>query len=245
MESQKKTSNRSGLQTDDIPVAGFTPLTTIDYPGELAAVVFLQGCPWRCGYCQNSELLPRREVGDLDWTELLSWLKTRTGLLDAVVFSGGEPTLHRGLESAIKQVRSLGYKVGLHTAGIYPQRLKGILPLLDWVGLDIKSARRDYESITGVKGSDERAWKSARYVVESQVDYEFRTTLHPDMLNREQLSSLQDELIDVGAKKFVIQECVLKGCLDESRRISHARKPGDLFLHRIGEPFDQFGLRSS
>ena len=228
-----------------LPVAGLTPLTTIDFPGELAAVIFLQGCPWRCGYCQNGELLARKPAGLLDWTEILAWLKTREGLLDAVVFSGGEPTLHRGLEAAIVQVKSLGYKVGLHTAGIYPERLKLLLPLLDWVGLDIKSARRDYQRITGVRGSARRAWKSARYLLDSGVAHEIRTTVHPDMLNQQQVSRLADELLDLGAHRFVIQQCVLKGCLDESRRVSHARKPDEFFLHQLGSSFPHFEVRRS
>lgn len=231
-------------ETDELQVAGFTPLTTIDYPGELAAVIFLQGCPWRCGYCQNSELLPRK-AGELDWTELLGWLKRRKGLLDAVVFSGGEPTLHRGLNDAIQQVKSLGYKVGLHTAGIYPERLKALLPLLDWVGLDIKSACRDYENITGVKGSGDRAWKSARYLINSGVEHEFRTTVHPDMLNQYQLFFLREELVRLGAQNVVMQECVLENCLDESRRQSHTRRAEAHFLQQIGKSFERFEVRSA
>ena len=155
-------------------------MTSIDFPGELSCVVFLQGCPWRCGYCQNSELQSRQADNLLHWPDILAWLRSRQGLLDAVVFSGGEPTLQRGLGEALKQVRALGYKTGLHTAGIYPQRLQKLLPLVDWVGLDIKAPFAEYDRISGVPGSAERAWRSARYLAESGTRFEVRTTVHPE-----------------------------------------------------------------
>ena len=142
-----------------VEVGGLTPLTTIDYPGELAAVLFLQGCPWRCGYCHNQELMPRRSPFAIPWSRVIELLGQRLGLLDAVVFSGGEPTLQAGLGEAMLQVKSLGFKIGLHTAGIYPERLQAVLPLVDWIGMDIKSTRAEYEATTGVRGSGTRAWR--------------------------------------------------------------------------------------
>jgi len=229
---------------NQIVVGGLTPLTTIDYPGELAAVIFMQGCPWSCGYCQNSELLPREIESSIPWTEVLSLLEKRKGLLDAVVFSGGEPTLQSGLESAMQQVKSMGFKIGLHTAGIYPDRLKKILPLIDWIGLDIKSAKADYDKITGVKGSGERAWKSARVVIDSEVSYEFRTTVHPDMLNKQQLSVLVDELIELGTENYVIQECVTEHCLDEVKRVVTNPGPESEFIKRFNAHFTNFRYRN-
>ena len=91
-------------------VGGLTPLTTIDYPGELAAVVFCQGCPWRCRYCQNADLLPGRGRNELPWERVMELLERRRGLLDAVVFSGGEPTLQAALADAVKQVKACEMK---------------------------------------------------------------------------------------------------------------------------------------
>ena len=198
---------KNRCRTDPVVVGGLTPLTTIDYPGELAAVVFLQGCPWRCGYCQNSGLIAREAGTPIPWQNVIDLLDKRRQLLDAVVFSGGEPSLHSRLADAIKQVRAMGFKIGLHTAGIYPDRLRKILPLVDWVGMDVKSARADYEKITGVRGSGERAWESVRLLLESGVEHEFRTTVHPDMLGKRGLSSLVEELSELGAENYVIQEC--------------------------------------
>ena len=131
-------------------VGGMTPFTTIDYPGELAAVVFCQGCPWRCRYCQNTGLLEAGAKAQTKWADVSAFLEHRRGLLDAVVFSGGEPTLQSDLNSAVAEARSLGFKVGLHTAGCYPDRLDNLLPDLDWVGLDIKASPEHHRELTGV-----------------------------------------------------------------------------------------------
>ena len=158
-------------------VGGLTPLTSIDYPGELAAVVFCQGCPWRCGYCHNPDLLAPRGRHLLPWPLIMDFLRHRQGLLDAVVFSGGEPTLQRALGEAMDEVRALGFRIGLHTAGIYPRRLTALLPRLDWVGLDIKAMPEDYLALTGAPDSGERAWQSLGLLLANGIPMEVRTTL--------------------------------------------------------------------
>ena len=112
-----------------LAVAGLVPLSTVDWPGKLAAVVFLQGCPWDCGYCQNPDLRDCTTAGTVTWEDVLALLRRRRGLLDGVVFSGGEATRQRALIPAIREVRELGFAVGLHTAGAYPARLADLLPL--------------------------------------------------------------------------------------------------------------------
>ena len=98
-------------------LGGMTPLTTIDFPGRLAAVLYCQGCPWRCGSCHNPELLDATQPPLLPWAQALAFLESRRGLLDGVVFSGGEPTLQAGLGVALNAVRSLGLQTALHTGG--------------------------------------------------------------------------------------------------------------------------------
>ena len=192
----------------DIRIGGFTPLTSIDYPGELAAVLFCLGCPWRCAYCQNPELIMQRSSQQVAWSEILEFLERRRGLLDAVVFSGGEPTLQGGLVDALRQVRSMGFKTGLHTAGSYPQRLDAALELLDWVALDIKAPRQGYSRITGIDNSGDKAWESARLIIDSGVAHEFRTTVHPSLLSPEQVDLIVRDLKALGARNFAVQECV-------------------------------------
>jgi len=198
----------------DLQVGGVTPMTTIDFPGELAAVIFCQGCPWQCRYCQNSHLLPRIFRSEIAWQDVLDLLQRRVGLLDAVVFSGGEPTLQRGLPAAVRQVRTMGFKVGLHTAGCYPERLDELLPAIDWVGLDIKALPEDYPALTGVLRSGERALESLDHLVESGVSHEVRVTVHDALLPPEKLQRLTDLLAEHGATTVVLQRCRTQQVLD-------------------------------
>jgi pyruvate formate lyase activating enzyme len=186
-------------------VGGVTPLTTIDLPGELAAVVFCQGCPWRCRYCHNPGLLPAGREGSLAWEDLLGFLKRRKALLDGVVFSGGEPTLQAGLGNAMAQVRALGFRVGLHTAGCYPDRLQRVLPQVDWVGLDIKTLPEHYPGLTSVPASGEAAWESLSRVLGSGVPYEVRVTIDPDLLPPDRLDRLLRRLARTGVRYLALQ----------------------------------------
>ena len=204
-----------------LQVGGLTPFTSIDYPGQLAAVVFVQGCPWRCGYCHNPHLQPRGPGAGPDWNEVLAFLRRRTGLLDAVVFSGGEPTLDPALPRAIADVRALGFKVGLHSAGIYPQRLQAVLPQLDWVGLDIKAPLGDdagLAGVTGVRGSAAPVRRSlaalVRHVRASGLLFECRTTAHPALLNDAALRAVADDMAAAGVTHWVLQIARPQGVTD-------------------------------
>ncbi|MDD5329613.1 MAG: anaerobic ribonucleoside-triphosphate reductase activating protein [Sulfuricella sp.] len=227
-----------------LQVGGLTPLTSTDYPGCLAAVVFCQGCPWRCGYCHNPHLIPRNAESALDWPGVMDFLRRRQGLLDAVVFSGGEPTLQDDLPAAIEEARNLGFKIGLHTGGTYPARLGAVLPLLSWVGMDIKAAFDDYDRVTGTPASGEKARESARLLLDSGVAHEFRTTVHPLFHTQESLLRLAEELRKMGARHYVLQEFRPQGCADEAVASYPARELVDEALcERIGGMFESFSVR--
>ena len=138
---------------------------------------------------------------------MLALLRQRHGLLDGVVFSGGEPLAQSGLPDALAQVRALGYATALHTAGMYPERLAAALPLLDWVGLDIKAPLHRYDAITGVPGSGVKAWDALRRLLGSGVAYECRTTWHAGLFGPEELQGLADALARVGVRRWAVQEC--------------------------------------
>lgn len=190
----------------NLRVGGLVPLSTTDFPGRLAAVVFCQGCPWRCAYCHNPHLLPRRGAQEMHWKTIVEFLQRRRGLLDAVVFSGGEPTLQTGLATAMREVKAMGFEVGLHTAGIDPSRLRDVLPLVDWVGLDIKTAFDDYAGLTGAPHSGRRARQSLATLLESGAAYEVRTTVDPQLLPAANLRSLATTLAGCGVRHYVLQE---------------------------------------
>jgi pyruvate formate lyase activating enzyme len=205
-------------------VGGLTPLSTTDWPGMLAAVVFCQGCPWHCRYCHNPGLIPARGENEIPWEEVMTFLRRRQGLLDGVVFSGGEPTLQAALPDAIREVRALGFKIGLHTGGMVPKKLDAILPLVDWVGLDVKAPFADYPRITGAAGSGERVLAGLQHVLDSGVEHEIRTTVHPVLLSDADVVGMAHDLAERGVQRYVIQAFRSQGCEDVGLRLSSERE---------------------
>ena len=174
----------------------------------------------------------------------MDFLHRRQGLLDAVVFSGGEPTLQDDLQSAISEVRDLGFKIGLHTGGTYPSRLKELMPVLDWVGMDIKATADDYAGVTATPGSGMKAWESAGLLLESGIPHEFRTTVHPLFHTPDSLLKLAKELSTLGARHYVLQEFRPQGCADEAVSTYSAQELlDDVLCNRIGAMFETFSVR--
>lgn len=194
------------IQDKSFRVAGFVPLSTVDWPDQLAAVIFTQGCPWRCGYCHNSHLIPPRGEVAIPWSNVFSQIEKRKHFLDGVVVSGGEPLLQRGLANVLSEVRALNLKTGLHTSGSLPKQLNEILPLIDWVGLDIKATPNNYAFITHRDSSGKAAWESLDLVIKSGVNYEVRITVHSDLMKTNQLDELLNLLICKKVKHVRLQK---------------------------------------
>jgi pyruvate formate lyase activating enzyme len=197
-------------------VGGLQPWSSCDWPEQLVATVFCQGCSWACPYCHNPDLRCAQGDGRIAWSEVLSFLKHRRGLLDGVVISGGEPLLQGLLVEAIADIRSLGFKVGLHTGGSVPERFAAVLPLLSWVGLDIKAAFDEYESITQVPGSGAVAKESLLLLLQSGVPYQLRTTVHPKLLDEAAIARLNADLAAMGCGPTLIQAFRKDGVADAS-----------------------------
>ncbi len=188
-------------------VGGLTPLTTIDYPDHLAAVVFCQGCPWRCRYCHNAHLQPQSQ-GSWSWEGVIQFLRSRMGLLEAVVFSGGEPTMQPALQHCVRQAREMGFLVGLHTAGIFPDRLAALLPDLDWIGFDVKAPLDSrYDLVTGHRNSADSVRASLRLLRDYPVPVQIRSTLDQELLDQEACRDLQAELAAMNLPATIWQEC--------------------------------------
>lgn len=217
-----------------IRVGGLARWSSIDCPGRLSAVVFCQGCPWRCTYCHNPELLDATLPPRIAWDEVLAFLRTRRGLLDAVVFSGGEPTLQAGLPDAIDEVRALGFEVALHTGGMYPERLAALLPRLDWIGLDIKGPWHRLDALTASRGGAARVRDSLLRVLASGVRHECRTTWGPGLYPLDELHALSVELAGLGVTHWSLQQC--RGAVTPSA-------PGQDDLARFAARFPTFGFR--
>ncbi|MBV7537537.1 anaerobic ribonucleoside-triphosphate reductase activating protein [Duganella sp. sic0402] len=225
-------------------VGGYTPFSATEYPGLLSAVIFVQGCPWRCGYCQNTHLQERTRESPIAWKDILTTLERRAGMLDAVVFCGGEATMDPALHSAIAEVRAMGFKIGLETACIYPERLKSVLPLVDWIGFDVKTTFARYAEVTGIANSGEPVRESVAAILSSGVDYECRTTVHPAQLSPALLLELAQTLAGMGVEHYVLQEFRATGCADEGL-VSSAMPgyPGEPLLAGIAPLFSSFTVR--
>jgi len=208
-------------------------------------VIFCQGCPWRCGYCQNTHLIPPRAEHLLPWPDVIAFLQRRRGLLDAVVFSGGEPTLQSILPEAIREVRELGFKIGLHTASPYPDRFKNLLPLLDWVGLDIKAPFDRYDLVSGVPNSGTHAREGLSLLLESGLNYEVRTTVHPQFHSAADLIRLAEELQGLGVENYAMQEFRPQGCTDAGLCAAALPLLNDELTGVIAPLFKQFILRQA
>lgn len=197
-------------------LAGLQKTTFIDYPEKIACIVFTQGCNFRCGYCHNPELFENKEPV-LSVPAFFEFLNKRKGKLDGVVITGGEPTLHgKDLIEFIKEVKSLGFLVKLDTNGTHPDVLQELLNknLLDYIAMDIKAPLAKYKTITQTDIDTKIIKKSIDMIMNSGVDYEFRTTIVKSQLSVEDLRQI-GELIQ-GAKRYYMQKFLATKILDET-----------------------------
>ncbi|WP_058234508.1 anaerobic ribonucleoside-triphosphate reductase activating protein [Devriesea agamarum] len=212
-------------------IAGITALSTVDWPGQLVATVFCQGCPWRCGYCHNTSILDPKTAGVLPWDQVLSFMNSRRGLLDGMVFSGGEATMQHAVYGAAAAVKQMGFAVGLHTGGAYPARLADLVGcgredmpvVVDWVGFDLKASPSGYTSTVGRPGAWQRVRESLGYLVTSGIDYEARMTVTPALTG--QVHDVLRCAADAGVHQLVLQQARSDGAPAEfaAQLASYAR----------------------
>lgn len=162
-------------------ICGIQKTTLLDYPGHVAATIFLGGCNFRCPFCHNKDLLDGDAKEIYSKKELLSFLKNRSSILEGICITGGEPTLFPDeLEAMIREIRSYGYRIKLDTNGYKPGVLKRLCQehLLDYVAMDIKSCRECYPLTAGIRSLEVNGIEeSAAYLMNGNVPYEFRTTV--------------------------------------------------------------------
>ena len=226
-------------------VRGLVPLTTLDYPGLLACVLFCQGCAWRCRYCHNPELIRCGGPTEWSWNQVLDFLRQRQGLLQAVVFSGGEATLQKALPGAMRAVRELGFKVGLHSAGIKPASFGRALAQCDWVGFDVKALEEEVALITGVSASGQANWRSLELLLESGVDYECRTTVHWNLSDCRRLQRLGERLAGLGVRRFAVQLARPQQMLDSDLGSAATPAQAAELWPYFEQLFERFELRAS
>lgn len=192
-------------------IGGVQKTSLLDYPDKISAIVFTQGCNFRCGYCHNPELINSKEQA---WSvpAFLEFLKTRKGKLDAVVITGGEPCLQKDLPKFIKEIKKLGFLVKLDTNGNYPQVLNKVLPYVDYIAMDIKAPLEKYGKITNVKVNADDIKKSIDIIMNSEKNYEFRTTVVKSLLSEDDILKIGDLIF--GAQCYYLQKFVPSKILD-------------------------------
>ncbi len=233
-------------------IHGLNKLTLLDYPGHMACLIFTGGCNYRCPFCQNRDLvLHPTSQPVIPEEEFISFLKLRQGILEGVCITGGEPTLCPDLPDLIQKIRSLGYKVKLDTNGSRPEAVKALLSqnLLDYVAMDIKNAPGKYAETTGLSSEAcplEAVKETASLLINSNMDYEFRTTVVKELHTAEDLLEIANWL--KGAKAYYLQpfkDCdTLVGC-EEGH--FHSYSPDELkhFRELLTPYFGVTGLRGT
>ena len=200
-------------------IHGLQKMTLLDFPGKVACTVFFGGCDLRCPFCHNSDLLDMNAPALMEEEELLSFLKSRQGLLEGVCFTGGEPLMRPELPDLCRKIKALGYPIKLDTNGFRPGPLRALIEegLIDYVAMDIKNAPERYEATTGRKNLDlAPLYESIALLKEGRVDYEFRTTVVAEFHDDASFPAIGEMIRGAGRyflQKFTDRESVLSAGL--------------------------------
>lgn len=196
-------------------IAGLEKLTLVDFPAHVAATIFLRGCPFRCKFCHNPELvIPAQYAEPISKDIVLEYLSSRRGKLDGVCISGGEPTIWDDLESFIEEIYARGYHIKLDTNGFFPDRVKKILASgkIYMVAMDVKAPLERYSDIVGIAADWQVIQESINIIMQACVegliqDYLFRTTVASPLIQEKDMQGI-GRLIK-GARCYVLQNFVL------------------------------------
>ncbi|MDR2776517.1 MAG: anaerobic ribonucleoside-triphosphate reductase activating protein [Puniceicoccales bacterium] len=198
-------------------IGGIQKVSLIDFPGKISCVLFTQGCNFCCQFCHNETLvLPEKFGTPMEEREIFNFLNAKKGKIEAVVMSGGEPTLQGDLEDFLKKIKELGFLTKLDTNGSRPEILDSLYraKLLDYVAMDIKHRFDRYTEIANVSVSMDKIKQSIDLIKNSEVDYEFRTTVVPAFHTSYDIRSIIFQL--TGAKRFVLQEFIPEHAMNKN-----------------------------
>lgn len=222
-------------------IKGFIKTTFIEYPGKIASMIFLPGCNFRCLFCFNPELiLESDKIEDVDEKEVFDFLEKQKKWIDAVVISGGEPTLHKDLIDFIIKIKKLGLLVRIYTNGSNPEVLKRLIneKLIDSVAMDIKAplTEEDYDKITGTKGFWKNVKESISLILTSDLDYEFRTTVVPSLHSEKNIEDIAKYI--KGAELFVLQKFFPENALDD--KLKKLKTQSDEEMQKLAETAQKY-----
>ncbi|MBR2751288.1 MAG: anaerobic ribonucleoside-triphosphate reductase activating protein [Clostridiales bacterium] len=225
-------------------IHGLMKMTLLDFPGKVACTVFLGGCDFRCPFCHNWELLDPEAPAFMEDTELLRFLDTRHGLLDGVVFTGGEPLLRRELPDLIRSIRGMGFQVKLDTNGNHPDRLIELVEegLVDYVAMDIKNCRERYGETIGIPNFNvSKINQSVEYLLGGKVDYEFRTTVVSQFHDEESMKKIGEWIH--GADRYFLQGFVSRETVPDKELKACSKEQMNAFLDIVSPCVKEAALR--
>jgi pyruvate formate lyase activating enzyme len=186
-------------------IGGFQETSLLDYPETISAIIWTVGCNFNCPFCYNPQLV-NRITDCIDENEILTFLKKRKGLIEGLSISGGEPLLQNDIIDFIKKVKKLDYLIKIDTNGSFPEKLQELFDkkLVDYVSMDVKAPMEKYNQITGVKIDIKKIEKSIEIIKNIEIGYEFRTTIIPNLLVKEDIVKIAKWLR--GSKKYYLQQ---------------------------------------
>lgn len=200
-----------------IKIGGLQKVSLIEYPGKIGAVIFTQGCNFRCPYCHNPELVDPGLYGDcLQEEEIFSFLEKRRGKLEAVTVTGGEPTLQADLPVFLKRLKGMGYLVKIDSNGSHPEMLQELIrgKLVDYIAMDVKAPLVKYEKMAGTKVDCGKITQSIDMIIASGIDHAFRTTVLRSLLEEKDLLAI-GRLVK-NARQYTLQKFVSSKILNQS-----------------------------
>jgi pyruvate formate lyase activating enzyme len=201
-------------------IGALQKVSLIDYPGEICAIVFTQGCNFRCPYCHNPELVnPEMYAECLTEEAIFSFLAKRKGKIDAVAITGGEPTIQHDLMDFVKRVRKTGYSIKVDTNGSHPEVIEQLISmkLLDYIAMDIKSPADKFKNLTKSDISYQKITQTIELIMKSGIPYEFRTTVLKRLLDENDIENIAHSIRN--ARLYILQQFIPSKVLD--RRLMH------------------------
>ena len=215
-----------------LKIGGLEKVSLLDYPGKVSVVLFTYGCNLKCSFCHNPELViyPLDSDVEIKEEEFFHYLKGRRGLIDAVVITGGEPLIWKDISLLIERIREMDFLIKLDTNGFFPKELKQLLKkgLLDYIAMDVKWSKDDYTKFSGDKKAVEKVEKSIEIIMNSGIDYEFRTTVVKGIHSIEDGTKMAAMI--KGAKKYYIQNFRSGKTIDETLDSSNSFTEKELKL---------------
>ncbi len=198
-------------------IKGLQKLSLIEYPGKLSAVIWTGGCNFRCPFCYNTDIvLNYKKMPTISEKEIIDFMTTRKGLLDGLSITGGEPTLQKDLSEFAKKIKDMEFLFMIETNGSNPKMIKELIDrkLVDYIAMDIKSPLEKYEKVAGIRVNKKNIQKSIDIIRNSDIDYEFRTTVIPIFFKKEDALAIGRWL--KGSEHYYLQQFMPEKTIDKA-----------------------------